>query len=192
MNFAISVSHFSGKSLLSIQCFQDPVSVFPSVLKPFQREACPAGLFTSIFTTIERNCYIHASGVRQISPLALAPEPGPFTGHFQVLTMHINNIKFKALFQHIASFQNVWKFSTVNSKDVDFIDFRQKSDWLQSTGLHDCEGREIFEGDLMKWNDSIVEVIYEHGCYKVLHDGNSELLLWYCVPDCEIIGSRFE
>lgn len=106
--------------------------------------------------------------------------------------MHVNNIKFKALFQHIASFQNVWKFSTVNSKDVDFIDYRQKSDWLQSTGLHDCEGREIYEGDLMKWNDSIVEVIYEHGCYKVLHDGNSELLLWYCVPDCEIIGSRFE
>ncbi|NTU97785.1 MAG: hypothetical protein HGA62_08250 [Chlorobiaceae bacterium] len=106
--------------------------------------------------------------------------------------MHINNIRFKAQFQHIASDISVWKYSTVNSRDVDFLEYRQKSDWLQFTGLNDRNGREIFEGDLLNWNKSTVEVVHEHGCFRVLHDGNSDILLWYCVPDCDVIGSKFE
>ncbi|NTW81803.1 MAG: hypothetical protein HGB36_00315 [Chlorobiaceae bacterium] len=106
--------------------------------------------------------------------------------------MHINNIKFKALFQEIATNKDVWKFSTVNTKDVDFLLYRQKSEWLQFTGLHDRHKQDIFEGDLLKWNCAIFEVIYEHGSFKALHDGNSDLFLWYCIPDCEIIGSKFD
>lgn len=124
--------------------------------------------------------------------LPLLRNPARIPGFFQVLTMHINNIKFKALFQHIASNKNVWKSSTVNAKDVDFLEFRQKSDWLQCTGLSDRLGSEIYEGDLLQWNESTVEVVYENGSFKVLHDGNTDILLWYCVPDCEVVGSKFD
>jgi hypothetical protein len=106
--------------------------------------------------------------------------------------MQINNIKFKALFKEIATNRDVWKISTVNTKDVDFLSFRQKSEWLQFTGLHDRHQTEIYEGDLLNWNDTVVEVVFEHGSYKALHDGNSDVILWYCIPDCEVIGSKFD
>lgn len=106
--------------------------------------------------------------------------------------MNITKIKFKALFRQMASPQDVWLFSTVNSKDVDFLNFMQKSEWLQYTGLQDRTGREIYEGDLLKWGDSVVEVVFESGSFKTLNDGDSEMLLWYCVPDCEVIGSKYE
>ena len=73
--------------------------------------------------------------------------------------MEISNIKFKALFQDVASLQNIWRFSTVNTRDVDFLNFRQRSEWLQFTGLHDKDGHEIFEGDLLQWANYIVEVV---------------------------------
>jgi hypothetical protein len=106
--------------------------------------------------------------------------------------MHINNIRYKALFQHIASQRDVWKYSTVNSNDVDFLEYRQKTDWLQYTGLNDRDGREIYEGDILNWNKARVEVVYEHGSFKALHDGNSDILLWYCIPDCSISGSKYD
>ena len=62
--------------------------------------------------------------------------------------MDINKIKFKALFQDVASLQDIWQFSTVNTNDVDFLKFRQRSEWLQCTGLDDKDGHEIYEGDL--------------------------------------------
>ncbi|TLU87703.1 MAG: hypothetical protein FDX21_02440 [Chlorobium sp.] len=106
--------------------------------------------------------------------------------------MDINNIRFKALFQDIASLQDVWRFSTVNTHDVDFVHFRQRSEWLQFTGLHDKNGHEIFEGDLLRWDKFVVEVVYSSGSFRVLNDGNSDMLLWFCLPECTVIGNKYE
>ncbi|MEI6691663.1 MAG: YopX family protein [Chlorobium sp.] len=105
--------------------------------------------------------------------------------------MDINKIKFKALFQHITSHQKSWQFSTVNTRNVDFLDFRQVSEWLQFSGLYDKDGHEIYEGDLLQWADYVVEVVVESGSFKILNDGNSDMLLWYCVPECEVIGNKY-
>ena len=92
--------------------------------------------------------------------------PAQFPGW--ILTeMDINKIKFKALFQNIASRQKSWKFSTVNRLDVDFIAFKQHSEWLQFSGLHDKDGHEIYEGDLLQWEDYVVTVVFEVGSFKV-------------------------
>ena len=88
--------------------------------------------------------------------------------------------------------QDVWRYSTVNNRDVDFVNFRQRSEWLQFTGLHDSDGVEIFEGDLLQWDNDIVEVVFHSGSFKVLHHGSPDMLLWYCLPDCKVTGNKYE
>lgn len=54
-----------------------------------------------------------------------------------------------------------WEFGETNFINFDEIEL------MQSTGLFDKNGREIFEGDILKNNKYITSVFYENGAYCV-------------------------
>ena len=54
-----------------------------------------------------------------------------------------------------------WKFGETNF--MSFDDIKR----MQSTGLLDKNGKEIFEGDILKSNKYITSVFYERGAYRV-------------------------
>ena len=54
-----------------------------------------------------------------------------------------------------------WKFGETNFMSFDNIEL------MQSTGLKDKNGKEIFEGDILKNNKYLTSVFYERGAYCV-------------------------
>ena len=59
---------------------------------------------------------------------------------------------------------------------------------LQFTGLHDVDGKEVFEGDVFKWlfNGKKFVVSFEDGCFQA---GDWDLNLF---KDIRVIGNIFE
>lgn len=87
----------------------------------------------------------------------------------------------------------------------DLIDNHKKGfEIMQFTGLHDKNGKEIYEGDIVKINglkslgdDFIARVFFKDGCFNFIgKDSSINIEEIFSLGDynngCEVIGNKFE
>lgn len=115
----------------------------------------------------------------------------------------MRTIKFRA-----KNINGVWYYgSLVNLDELDAAIYFQTGngsvktmDWVyvnqetigQFTSLYDCDGKEIFEGDILDFNGLTVEVRFVRGVFALLINGNlDEELCGDCRTDlfAKVIGN---
>ena len=85
-----------------------------------------------------------------------------------------------------------------NGRDFDFKLKIDKIELMQSTGLHDKNGKEIFEGDIVKMAKDVYsdptyyEVIRHRGGAYRLESNQHGCELWLRHTNCEVLGNIYE
>lgn len=110
-------------------------------------------------------------------------------------------IKFKALFEQERDAGNIlrWEYIGVNESLDPLMQnyLNQKSPWLEFTGLTDCKGVEVYEGDVVQVkvggkNHAKLIIKYLGRSFVMGHpdDDNEMDCVWYY--DFKVIGNIYE
>jgi hypothetical protein len=102
---------------------------------------------------------------------------------FRVHNKRLNTIFYQKEFQSIK-----WFFDYVEDRNEDEVMV------MQFTGLHDKNGKEIYEGDILKIEQFSFNVNYDKGCFVVQEHPKSEI--YFSLSNinefCKIIGNIYE
>jgi len=114
----------------------------------------------------------------------------------------MREIKFRAWDKKLKVWTTPYYFNDVKDKIQIFNLFddskRNRIEVMQFTGLKDKNGKEIFEGDILKYPSGIIEVKWIGvGMYNIciLMDNASKKQQEYLIKEfkeCEVIGNKFE
>jgi uncharacterized phage protein (TIGR01671 family) len=103
----------------------------------------------------------------------------------------IENNKMIKSYAHVSKAGQFYTTWTSNDRDREYIP-------MQSTGLQDKNGVEIYEGDIVKYNLSfpVGEIVFNRDRFTPIYDRSSydewELDFWRISDKCEVIGNVYE